>query len=148
MTRKNTRYCLKMDIKKFYPSINQKILCDKFRTIIKDQDTLWLIDTIINEDFLGLPIGYYTSGWFANWFLTDLDTYIKEKLHIKYYVRYVNDLVLFSSNKRALQKGVRNISHFLSNEKLILKKNYQVFNIDNRDIDFLGLRVSDEIKQY
>lgn len=135
-----TKYCLKLDIRKFYPSVNREILYNKFERIIKDKDTLLLISKIIDVDCSGLPIGFYTSGWFANLYLTDLDNFIKEELNIKYYLRYVDDLVLFSSNKRKLQKSIRLITEYLKKDKLIVKKNYQVFNIDYRDIDFLGYR--------
>ena len=64
--RKYTKYCLKIDIKKFYPSIDKEILKNKFRKIIKDKDTLFLIDLIIDSSQEGLPIGNFTSQWFAN----------------------------------------------------------------------------------
>lgn len=96
----NTKYCLKMDIRKFYPSINKEIMKDKFSKIIKDKDTLWLINSIVDSDCVGIPLGNYTSGWFSNFFLTDLDKYIKEKLYAKYYIRYVDDLVILDSNKK------------------------------------------------
>lgn len=63
--RKYTKYCLKLDVKKFYPSIDKDILKSKFRKIIKDKDTLDLIDVIIDSGKEGLPIGNYTSQWFA-----------------------------------------------------------------------------------
>ena len=89
--RKNTKYCLKLDIKKFYPSINQSILKRKFRKIIKDRDTLDLIDLIVDSAEQGVPIGNYTSQWFANFYLQDLDHYIKEQLKVPYYIRYMDD---------------------------------------------------------
>ena len=67
--RKNTKYCLKMDISKFYPSINKDLLKTSFRSLIKDGEALWLIDTIIDSSEVGIPIGNYTSQWFANWYL-------------------------------------------------------------------------------
>jgi len=101
--RKYTKYCLKLDVKKFYPSIDKEILKSKFRKIIKDKDTLNLIDVIINSGIEGLPIGNYTSQWFANFYLKDLDHYIKEELKVKYYIRYMDDMVLFSNNKKELR---------------------------------------------
>lgn len=108
--RKHTKYCLKMDVSKFYPSIDNDILKQMFRRKIKDRDCLWLIDSIVDSN-QGQPIGYYTSQWFANFFLEGLDHYIKEELGVKYYVRYVDDLVLFGNNKKTLHK-VRNSSNF------------------------------------
>lgn len=135
-----TKYCLKMDIKKFYPSIDKTLLKKKFEKIIKDKDCLWLINTIIDSDCEGVPLGNYTSGFFANYFLTDLDFYIIEKLKIKYYVRYVDDLVILGSNKKELRKVLIGIEDFLKKERLIVKENYQIFNLNYRDIDFLGYR--------
>ena len=137
---KGTKYCLKMDIKKFYPSINKNIMKNKFEHIIKDKDCLWLINSIIDSNNDGIPLGNYTSGWFANFFLTDLDYFIKSVLKIKYYIRYVDDLVILDGSKRHLHQVLLKISNFLEGEKLILKKNYQVFKVDERGIDFLGYR--------
>ena len=137
--RRNTKYCLKMDIKKFYPSINNEILKAAFRRKIKDKDCLWLIDIII-DSAQGLPIGNYTSQWFANFILEGLDHYIKERLGVKYYIRYVDDLVLLGSNKRKLHKVRRAVGAYLKDLDLQLKGNWQVFRVDDRGIDFLGFR--------
>ena len=136
---KNTKYCLKMDISKFYPSINNQLLKDAFRRKIKDKDCLWLIDTIIDSS-QGLPIGNYTSQWFSNFFLQGLDHYIKEKLGVKYYIRYVDDLVLLGRNKKKLHTARREIAEYLTKIGLQLKNNWQVFKVNCRDIDFLGFR--------
>lgn len=136
---KNTKYCLKMDVSKFYPSVDNDILKEMFRRKIKDKDCLWLIDSIIDSS-QGLPIGNYTSQWFANFFLQGLDHYIKEKLGVKYYVRYVDDLVLLGSNKKKLHKAREAISDYLNNINLSLKGDWQVFKVNSRAIDFLGFR--------
>lgn len=136
---RNTKYCLKMDIRKYYPSINNEILKQMFRRKIKDKDCLWLIDTIIDGN-QGQPIGYYTSQWFANFYLEGLDHYIKETLGVKYYVRYVDDLVLFGSNKKKLHKVRKSISEYAGALKLSIKDNWQVFRVDKRDVDFVGVR--------
>ena len=138
--KKNTKYCLKLDIKKFYPSISKDILKEKFSRIIKDKDTLWLINTIIDSSESGVPIGNYTSQWFANLYLSDLDRYIKEKLKVKYYVRYMDDMVLFGNNKKKLHKVKIAIDEFLEKEGLVIKENWQLFKTDSRPIDFLGYR--------
>lgn len=137
--RKNTKYCLKMDVKKFYPSVNNEILKQMFRRKIKDKDCLWLIDTIIDQE-QGLPIGFYTSQWFSNFFLNDLDHFIKQKLKVKYYVRYVDDLVLFGPNKKKLHKVRIALENYLNKIDLQLKENWQVFRVDKRAVDFLGFR--------
>ncbi len=138
--RKNTKYCLKLDVKKFYPSINKEKLKYKFLKILKCRDTLDLIDQIIDSSKEGLPIGNYTSQWFANFYLQDLDHYIKEELHMKYYIRYMDDMVLFHRNKRELHKIKEKIEIFLKSENLNLKENWQLFRTDSRPLDFLGYR--------
>jgi hypothetical protein len=134
-----TKYCLKMDISKFYPSINNILLKNSLRRVIKDESCLWLIDQIV-DSCVGLPIGNYTSQWFSNYFLQDLDNYIKHDLKIKYYVRYIDDMVLLDSNKKKLRAARIKIEQFLKTKNLKLKSNWQVFQIDKRPIDFLGFR--------
>lgn len=138
--RKHTKYCLKLDIKKYYPHIDLDVLKGQFRRRIKDESALWLIDCIIDSHNEGLPIGNYTSQWWANFYLQDLDHYIKEVLHIKYYMRYMDDMVLLGNNKKELHKARKLIAEFIAPMGLTLKENWQVFRVDKRDIDFLGFR--------
>lgn len=146
--RKGTKYCLKMDISKFYPSISNERLKQKFRTKIKDSDCLWLIDAIIDSSD-GLPIGNYTSQWFSNFYLETLDHWIKEYMDVRYYIRYVDDLVILGANKKHLHKVREIIADYLEIMELQMKPNWQVFRFDymdkngkqhGRDIDFLGFR--------
>lgn len=136
---KNTKYCLKIDILKFYPSVDNEILKQRFRRKIKDKDCLWLIDTII-DSAQGLPIGNYTSQWFSNFYLEDLDHFIKEKLGVKYYIRYVDDLVLLGANKKKLHRARIAIAEYLNEIHLRMKDNWQVFRVNSRPIDFLGFK--------
>lgn len=138
--RKYTKYCLKLDIKNFYPSIDKLRLKNKFHKIIKDKETLHLINLIIDSSSEGVPVGNYTSQWFANFYLQDLDHFIKEQLKVKYYVRYMDDMILFSNNKKELRKVKIEIENFLKNEKLTIKKNWQLFKTESRPLDFLGYR--------
>jgi len=138
--RKNTKYCLKLDIKKFYPSLDKEILKQKFRRKIKDNDVLHLLDIIIDSSEEGVPIGNYTSQWFANFYLQDLDHYIKEKLQVKYYVRYMDDMLLFHRNKKELHKIKLAVDDFLEKEHLKIKENWQLFKLDSRPLDFIGYR--------
>lgn len=141
----NTKYCLVCDIRKFYPSINQDILLKKIEKKIKDKKTLNLIEKIVKSVEKGVPIGNYTSQWFANFYLQDFDHFVKESLRIKYYVRYMDDLVFFGSNKKTLKKQFFEIKRFLQNEKLEIKPNWQIFKIakspkSGRPLDFLGYK--------
>lgn len=134
----NTQYCLKLDIKKFYPNIDHEILKQLLRKKIKDQDLLWLLDGII-DSAEGLPIGNYLSQYFANFYLTYFDHWLKEVIKVKYYFRYADDMVILSSNKAYLHQLLSEIRDYLQdNLKLELKSNYQVFPVAARGIDFVG----------
>lgn len=134
----NTRYCLKLDIKKFYPNIDHDILKQLLRRKIKDNDLLWLLDEIIGSTD-GLPIGNYLSQYFANFYLSYFDHWMKESGHVKYYFRYADDMVILSGDKPSLHQLLADIRAYLRDRlKLEIKSNYQVFPVDKRGIDFVG----------
>lgn len=137
---RNTQYCLKLDIRKFYPSINHDVLKQLLRRKIKDEALLWLLDEII-DSAPGLPIGNYLSQYLSNFYLTFFDHWIKEDLRLKYYFRYADDIVILAETKEHLHTTLLKIKEYL-NEKLLLevKQNYQVFPVSARGIDFLGYR--------
>jgi RNA-directed DNA polymerase len=133
-----TTYCLKLDIKKFYPNVDHQALKQLIRKKIKDKDLLWLMDEIIGSA-PGVPIGNYLSQYFANFYLTYFDHWIKEVKRVKYYFRYADDLVIFSDNKPYLHQLLADISLYLQQElKLTVKDNYQVFPVAARGVDFVG----------
>lgn len=135
-----TQYCLKLDIKKFYPSIDHAILKHLLRKKFKDDGLLWLLDEII-DSAPGLPIGNYLSQYFANFYLTYFDHWIKEIKGVKYYFRYADDIVILSDSKPALHDLLKEIKIYLANElHLQVKGNHQVFPVDARSIDFVGYR--------
>lgn len=149
---KDVKYCLKMDIKKYFDSVPHDILKQKLANIIHDKEFLAILYEIVNATGTdrGIPLGFYTSQWFANWYLTELDHYIKEVLHVKYYIRYMDDMVLFGSNKRELHRVRHEIEAYLNNRLgLQMKENWQVYLFDyvkkdgthiGRDLDFMGFR--------
>ena len=138
---KNTKYCLKLDIKQFYPSICTKELKYKLREIIKDKDALWILDTIIDLQEKGLPLGSYCSQWLANYYLQSLDHLIKEKLGIAYLYRYADDLVILDGNKRKIYKSLDIIEAYLMFEDLEVKNTWRIFKVDdNNSIDFVGYK--------
>lgn len=141
--KENTKYCLKIDIKKFYPNIDNNILKNLLRKKIKCNNTLELLDTIIDST-KGLPIGNYTSQALGNYYLTYFDHYVKEKLKIKYFIRYADDMIFLLNNKKDLHKLKEKIELYLKKHlNLSLKENYQVFPTYKRGIDFLGFRFFD-----
>lgn len=133
-----TQYCLKLDIRKFYPSVDHAIMKQLLRRKIKDQDLLWLLDGIIDSAD-GLPIGNYLSQYFSNFYLTYFDHWLKEVKRVKYYFRYADDMVILSDNKPYLHQLLSEIRNYLQgNLKLEVKDNYQVFPVEARGIDFVG----------
>jgi len=136
--RTNTVFCLKMDIKKFYPNVDHGILKQLLKRKIKDADLLQLLESII-DSAVGLPIGNYLSQYFANFYLSYFDHWIKEVKGIKYYFRYADDLVILGNNKPDLHNLLAEIKEYLSTRlNLTVKHNYQIFPIDKRGIDFVG----------
>lgn len=138
---KNTKYCLKMDVKKYYPSISTSKLKQKLRTIIKDNNVLWLLDEIIEMQDRGLPLGTYTSQWLANYYLQSADHLLKEKYKVKYYYRYADDLVILGGNRRKLLKIKELLEAYLDFDGLEIKDSWRIFRIDNHsDVDIVGYR--------
>ena len=136
------KYCLKLDIRKFYPSINQDILKVIIRKKIKDKKLLSILDEIITSVDSGVPIGNYLSQFFANLYLTYFDHWIKEVLKCKFYYRYADDITILGNDKEELWMIFKKIKLYMSeNLDLSIKGNYQVFPIDSRGIDFVGYRV-------
>jgi retron-type reverse transcriptase len=131
-----TIYCLKIDVRKFYPSIDHDILKQVIRRKIKDKRLLWLLDEIIDSAD-GVPIGNYLSQYFANLYLAYFDHWIKEVKQVRYFYRYADDIVILSSSKESLHALLREMRVYLrDNLKLKIKHNFQVFPVDSRGIDF------------
>ena len=154
-------YILKCDVKKFFDSIDHDILISLIQNKIKDynppatsshsslcserapENLIWLIKEIIKSFSTslnkGLPLGNITSQLFANICLNELDRFIKHKLKIKYYIRYCDDFVILSDNKKYLEELILKINNFLK-EKLKLSLHSDKISIRkyHQGIDYLG----------
>lgn len=140
--RKETKYTLKLDVKKFFPNIDQNILKSLLRRKFKDKDLLWLFDEIIDSADKGLPIGNYISQYLSNYYLTYFDHWLKEKMGVKYYYRYMDDMIVFGNSKLKLRLLRVYIDDYLKNElNLKIKSNWQIFPTYVRGVDFLGYRL-------
>lgn len=137
--RKNTRYYLKMDVHHFYLSIPNERLKAALRHKFKDRRVLALLDRIIDLDE-GLPIGMLLSQCLANFYLAPLDFYIKQQLQAKYYVRYMDDMVVFGPNKKKLHKMRIQIQEWLHANGLEMKGNWQICKEEAEPLDFMGFR--------
>ena len=132
-------YYLKIDINKFYPSINNLILKQVIRKKIKCKDTLWLLEVIIDST-RGVPIGNYLSQYFGNLYLSSLDHKVKEYCRAKYYYRYCDDIVVIHSTKFILWFIFSIITSKLTKLALRVKPNYCLRPITNKiGLDFLGV---------
>lgn len=160
-------YYLQLDIKDFFISINKEILWSLVKSKVADQNILWLCEKTIfwdcTKDYVqcgdpqlhkripdnktlfgknnerGIPIGNLTSQFFANIYLNELDQYVKHVLKAKYYLRYVDDFVLLSSDSKQLKQWQDSIEQFLS-EKLALQLHPKRRKLlpCSTGIDFLG----------
>ena len=145
-SERNIKYCLKLDVRKYFDSISQDVLIDKLHKKIHDERFMDLLIKIIRTAEHGLPLGFYTSQWFANFYLQDFDHSVKEDLRIKHYIRYMDDMVLFHSNKRELHRIKKLIELYLrDNLSLEIKDNWQLFRFHTRKdkgrfLDFMGFR--------
>lgn len=139
----STRYCLKFDIRNFYPSVNHDILIGLVKRKIKCEDTLWLLEDIIRSPGGGtnIPIGNYLSQYFGNIYLNRFDHWLKEEKQMKYYIRYCDDGVILHKSKEVLNNLLEEIETYLrENLQLKLNPKTQIFPVDTRGIDFLGYR--------
>ena len=136
-------YCLQCDVSKYFDSIDHQILFSLLRKKIADQKVLWLIKIIVEssnkESGSGIPIGNLTSQLFANVYLNELDQFVKHKLLIKHYIRYMDDFLILDFEKKKLHQIKSEIQELLRNKlKLGLHpKKANIFPAD-KGIDFLG----------
>lgn len=132
-----TYYILKCDISSFFKSIDLKILIEKLRRKIKDENMLNLIEKLIQGEEPGLSIGAMTSQILAVFYLDSFDKFIKEKLKCKYYVRYQDDFLLLHKKKHILKGWCEEIVLELKILNLKLNPKTRIFKSTNNYI-FLG----------
>lgn len=159
LRRTNVKYACHMDISKYYASINHRRLYEIIKSKINDDkimSLLWHIiqssdsghkyDNILPSDapyfhngHRGIPIGNLTSQLFANIYLNELDMYVKQKLKIRYYARYMDDIIFFDNSKLVIKNWQTAITEFC-HDNLYLTINphkNQVYPTD-RGVDFVG----------
>lgn len=132
-------WILKCDISKYFYSIRHDVLKTLIRKKISDPDVLWLVDLIIDstEGNVGIPIGNQTSQLFALLYLDGLDHFVKEKLGIKFYGRYMDDFFLIHKDKEYLQHCLKEIEAFVEDRGLSLNAKTNIYPLKN-GVDFLG----------
>lgn len=145
--RPGTKFCLKMDVRKFYPSIPHDNLIKILKRKIKDPHVLTVLEDVvrsvsISAPGVGVPIGNYLSQWFANLYLSPADWRIKQHHKVRYYHRYCDDMVLLHPDKHFLHQVRYRLSCWLEDHfGLDIKDDWQVFPVAARGIDFVGYRM-------
>ena len=139
-------YVLKADVKHYFDTIDHEILINILRKKIKDEDMIDLIRIILRNfegkiKGKGLPLGNYTSQFFANVYLNNLDYFVKHRLKAKYYIRYVDDFVILHKDKKVLLKFKDKIEKYLKNLRLELHPDKSEIHALRNGITFLGYRV-------
>ncbi|MDE1810545.1 MAG: group II intron reverse transcriptase domain-containing protein [Candidatus Micrarchaeota archaeon] len=144
---KSYGYVLKADIKHYFDTVDQGILMQIISKRIKDARVIWLVGVILRNHRCdapgkGMPIGNLTSQFFANVYLDELDQFVKHRLGVRYYIRYVDDFVILHRDRKALQLLRGEIQHFLVSDLRIElhPDKTRVVPLD-RGITFLGFRV-------
>ena len=138
-----TRYCLKIDIRHYYDNISHEVLKRIMAHSIGDKKLLRLLYMLVDstDGDKGIPIGYLTSQHFANWYLTPFDHWIKEVQRVRYYFRYMDDIVILAKTKTELHELLEAMRKYLGEElELEIKPNWQIFPVDARSIDFVGYK--------
>ena len=134
-------YVAKLDVRKYFDSINHDVLKTKLLRIFKDEKLLCLLNSIIDSyqttPSTGIPIGNLTSQFFANFYLSSLDHLVKEKLKVPIYVRYMDDILLSADSREELKKNVLDIKNYLKRELFLELKSAQICNV-NSGVSFLG----------
>lgn len=141
VSRNYTKQCfiLKCDVRKFFASIDHEILKEVSGQYIKDEDLLNLLGGIIDSFSPGLPLGNLTSQLLVNIYMNEFDQFVKHKLKEKYYIRYADDFVFFSQDRKHLENLVFEISKFLDERlKLKLHPNKVFIKTIYSGVDFLG----------
>lgn len=137
------KYCLKVDVRKFFQSLPKEVVKECIRRVLKDPDALWFIDKIIDDyPEPGIPLGNRLSPMLANLVLSyAVDHPMKELHHCHYYVRYMDDIVVLGYSKPWLHKIRKAMAAQFGEYGLSMKDNWQIFPIDDRGIDFVGYRI-------
>ena len=149
----NSKYFLKLDVKKYFDNIDHTILKQKLCRIIADDRCLSLLFAIIESystsEGKGVPIGNLTSQYFANYYLSGLDHYVLENLKtksgLKYYMRYMDDMIIFADTIEVLRKVFDDVNDYVE-KKLNLMLKPPIYGSIKNGLPFLGSLIhSDKI---
>lgn len=131
------RYALKIDVHKYYPSVQNDKMKLAVRRKIKCADTLWLVDNII-DSMQGLPIGNYTSQHFGNLYLNEFDWWVKQAVKPAGYFRYCDDILVFAHTSAELLAIKAQMVDNLAALDLTVKPNWNIYDVQKNGVDFVG----------
>lgn len=153
-------YALKLDISKYFYRVDHAVLKEILRKKFADPDLLWLLGTIIDgdghkfgiplgdHDFqrdrlgdIGIPIGNLTSQLFANLYLNEADQYAKHQMGLKWYIRYMDDMLVLHPDKKYLHEVKDVLGTFLEDELRLTLNRKTGIRVANQGIDFVGYRI-------
>jgi RNA-directed DNA polymerase len=139
-------YCLKADIRHYFETVNHQILLGIITKKVNDAKIIWLIKKVLDNfdsqnEHTGMPLGNFTSQFFANVYLNELDYFVKHGLKAKYYIRYVDDFIILHRSKRRLEYFMCEITTFLINLQLELHPDKTQIVPLQKGAKFLGYRV-------
>lgn len=135
-------YVLKCDIKKYFYSIDKNILLKILKSKINDKKLIEFSSIILNDgESVGIPIGNFTSQYFANIYLNELDQYVKQQLKVKFYCRYMDDFIIFVKTKVEAKELLEKIIIFLKNNLNLELNSKSRYFPNKRGIDFCGYRI-------
>jgi len=146
--QRGTKYVLKMDVRKYYPSISIPILIEKLKLKIRDTRIISLIEKILYLEApngIGITLGSYLNLWLALFYLDELDHIIKERFKVKYYLRYVDDMLVLTKTKKQAQKILKFIEEYLPTLNLNVKESgkgkAKIYKWTNKNfVDMLGMK--------
>ena len=138
------KYFVKLDIRHYFDNIDKEILMCKLRNQIKDKYVLQFFSLLMDASPVACPLGFYTSPYFANLYLQDLDWFVEQQLYkerrgkrikyVKHYLRYMDDILLIGSSKSDLEKAVKSIIEYARNELgLTIKPTWEIKQIVHHD---------------
>lgn len=146
--QRGTKYVLKLDVKKYYPNISIPILVEKLKKKIRDVRIISLIEKLLYKESpngVGITLGSYLNLWLALFYLDELDHTVKEKHQVKFYLRYVDDILVLTKTKRQAQRLYISIKQVLIDAGVEPKENgkgkAKIYKWnDGRFVDMLGMR--------
>ena len=148
---RNTRYFVKLDVKKCFESIDHILLIEFLKKHMKNKKLIWLIETLINSFERGLSIGSYLSQYLCNLYMSNLYHHVMEDLYktkrgkrtnlVRHCLIYMDDILLIGSRKRDMEMAVKKIMQKADEMGLIIKDNWQVRSIDEVPIDMMGFKI-------